>query len=472
MSNKKIDINEINRIPKDEFSKMLNSWMENEGVKKSIEGELRQSLIKKFIDGTALGKKMDQIGKKKKSFDPKNTVLTSMEAEHLYCNKLFFSLSVFSTENQQTIPDFECDNFRFEKKEIQEFLQVLGLMKDDVIVKHIINTYKSHESESLLSILIKALITSHKKSSVESKTTSTQTDDNVKMENEQVMDISQISQRSKTRKKGKSKNHSLVNSAAGAQHFKGSMRKSTKSKGMALIAHSLDLMSQNINVITNKLEDYHKTPSHDDSKSIILETVGMIMHQLNGCVKNFERLCGDIKAINDDKLTKNYDEWMDDLKHSENGKKFLKKFSKSFTKILDEERSKIKKEYQLKFEKDKRKLTKFYQASSRFKEKIFVPPAESKLTKDINEIYESTVLRLKNIEHENAIFEKSLKLDINAALQRKEDLKPEITQRRKVDDLDLNKCRQIRSKESSSINTNPHSYSSASFEDIISETNI
>lgn len=463
----KIDINEINRIPKDEFSKMLNSWMDNEGVKKSIEGELRQSLIQKFIDNTALGKKMDQIGKKHISFDPKNTVLSSMEAEHLYCNKLFFTLSVFSTENKQTIPDFECDNFRYDRREIEDFLQVLGLMKDDFLVKHIVNMYSSHETESLLSILIKALVTSHKKNSVESKTTITQTD-NVGMVNEQVMDTSQVSQRAKTRKKGK--NHSLA-AAAGAQDFKGSMRKSIKSKGMGLIARSLDLMSQNINVITNKLEDYHKTPSHDDSKSIILETVGIIMHQLNGCVNNFEKLCGDIKAINDDKFPKNYDEWIDELKHSENGKKFLKKFSKSFKKILDEERSTIKQACQQKFEKDKRKLAKFYHSVSRFKTEI-APPAESKLTKDINAIYESTVLKLKNIEHENAIFEKSLKLDINAAQQRKEDLKPEITQRRKVDDLDLNKCRQIRSKESSSINTNPHSYSSASFEDIISETNI
>lgn len=463
-------MNEINKIPKDEFSKMLHSWMENEEVKKAIEGQVRQSLIQKFIDMTALGKKMDQLEKRKKSFDPRTTILTSMEAEHLYCNKLFFTLSVFSTETQQPIPDFESENFRFEKREIQEYLQVLGLMKDDYLVKHIVNIYNSHTHESLLLILIKSLIASHKRVSVESKTTSTQTDEN--NEKIQDMDISQISQRS-TRSRKKAKNHSLVSAtAASSTTIRNNKGKSKKSKGIALIANSLDLMSQNINVITNKLEDFQKSPSHDDSKSIILETVGVIMHQLNGCVTNFERLCDDIKAINDDKQSKkDYDEWISDLKHSENGKKFLKKFSKSFTKLLDEERLKIRKEYQLKFERDKRKLAKFYNTSSKFKN-IPSTAVDSKLSKDINEIFESTALKLKNIEHETEAFEKSVKLDIYAARQRQEDLKPEITQCRKVDDLDLNKCRQIHSKESSSINTNPHSYSSASFEDIISETNI
>lgn len=449
----KIDINEINKIPRDEFTIMLQNWMENEDVKKACEGQLRNNLIQQFLSKTALGNKM-----KKTNFDPKSQVMNSIEAEHLYSNKYYFTLSVFSTESQQQIPNFENETFRFEKQEIKEFLSILGLMKDDSLVKHIINIYNSSGSQSLLSILIKQLISSHRKVAVECRTTSTQTDFIIQEaendENAKIVDLSQISCRSKS-KRSKRKNHSLATPTKAPAYSENKMRKSKKSKGVSKIAESLDLMSQNINLITNKLEDFRKSPSHDDSKSIIVDTVGTIMQQLNGCVKNFERLCDDIKAINDAKLTKNYDEWIDDMKHSENGRKFLKKFTKSFTRILDEERTKIKKDYQRKFEKERRKLARFHQMSSK---KSNQP--ESKISKDINEIYESTVLKLKCIEDENKIFEKSLHIGTET---KKKISKPEGTQ--KVEDLNLNKCRQIHSKESSSINTNPDSYSSV-FEDI------
>jgi hypothetical protein len=455
----KIDINEINRIPKDEFTIMLKNWMEDETVKKACEGQLRNNLIQQFLSKTALGNKM-----KKTNFDPKSQVMNSMEAEHLYCNKYYFTLSVFSTESQQQIPNFEGgEKFRFEKHEIKEFLNILGFMKDDAVVKHIINIYNSSGSQSLLSILIKQLISSHKKVAVECRTTATQTEfvieEAEKDDNAKIVDLSQISCRSKSRR-SKRKNHSLATPTT-IPPTAVTPRKSKKSKGVSKIAQSLDLMSQNINLITNKLEDFQKSPSHDDSKSIIVGTVGTIMQQLNGCVKNFERLCDDIKALNDVKLPKNYDEWCDDMKHSENGRKFLKKFTKSFTRIIEEERAKIKKDYQRKFEKEKRKLARFHQMSSK---KLNQP--ESKISKDIHEIYESTVLKLKYIEDENKIFEKKIGVDENT-------LKPEGIQKKveSMENLDMNKCRQIHSKESSSINTNPHSYSSASFEDI-SEVNI
>lgn len=467
----KIDINEINRIPKDEFTEMLQYWVDDEDVRKACEGQLRNQLIHRFLNKTALGKKMEI--EKKKTFDPKSQVMSSLEAEHLYCNKYYFTLSVFSTENEK-IPNFESENFRFEKNEVKELLKILGLMKDDAMVKHIINIYHSSESDSLLSILIKQLISWRKKVAVEYVTTSTQTDfisgeAEDEDDNAKNMDLSQISCRSKL-KRSKRKNHSLATPtvllASNTTHIS---RKRKKSKGVSKITQSLDLMSHNISVITNKLEDFGKSSSHgDDSKSIIIGTVGTIMQQLSETVKNFERLCDDIKTINDTKLQKNYDEWLDDMKHSENGRKFMKKFTKSFTQILEEERVKIKKDYHRKFEKERRKLAKFHQMSS--SAKLRESSVDTKIPNDINEIYKSTVLKLKNIEMENENYEKSLNIDTGVKkIQNRKNLKLEGIH--KVQDLDLNKCRQIHPKESSSINTNPNSYSSDSFEDM-SEANI
>ena len=454
----KIDINEINRIPKDEFAMMLQNWMEDEEIRKACEGQLRNNLIHQFINKTALGRKMENNNKK--TFEPKNQAMNTIEAEHLYCNKCFLTLSVLSTEKQ--IPNFENEKFRFDKHEIKELLNILGLMKDDSVVKHITNIYESSRSESLLSILIKQLISSHKRISVECRTVSTQTEEVEENDDAKIIDLSQTSCRSKARK-SKRKNHSLAAPAISECRLK----KAKKSKGVSRIAKNLDSMSQNINLITNKLEDFRKSSSHDDSKSIIA-TVGTIMLQLNDCVKNFERLCDDIKTINDAKLPKNYDEWIVDMKHSENGRKFLKKFTKSFKRILSEERAKMRKECQRKFDKEKRKLARFHQLSSAIKSEN-VP--ESNFSKDINKIYESTVIKLKNIEKENEIFEQSIHANKNVktSKRRKENLKREGIQ--VEEKTDMNKCRQIHSKESSSITTNPqHSYST-SFEDM-SETNI
>lgn len=317
------------------------------------------------------------------------------------------------------------------------------MTKTDKITRKILNVYKSSD-ESLLSVLLKELIKSH--NLTETRSVVTQTEPT----NQHSLDLSIISSRSKP-KRSKRKNHGLVN-----KEFK--MRKPRRVKEVTAIAQNLEKMSSNISVITSKLDDFKRNPSRDESQSIIGH-VGTIMHQLNGCISNFESLCRDIKQVNETR-NRNYDEWMDDLQNSENGRRFLKKLQKSFSRVMDEEKSKLKNEFRKKLEREKSKLSRIRLSAIKNIDKKPDNYSET-ITKEINEIFTSTCMMIKNVETENELFEKALEADV--ARRRTESSQKAsnvIAAKAQQPKINLNERRQIHSKESSS---DPR-YSSTSFE--------
>lgn len=372
-------------------------------------------------------------------------------------------MSVFITETRHTalLPSFEKESrFRFEKSEIQELVEMLGkfveysrlklsllssltgILKTDKITRRILNIYKS-SNDSLLSILLKELVSSH--NSVETRNFATQTEINLQP---QSLDLSVISSKSKSKRSKRRKNHGLVN-----QEFKA--KKPKKLKDVAVIAQNLEKMSNNISVITSKLDDFKRNPSQDESKTIIGH-VGTIMNTLNGCIGNFETLCRDIKKINDTR-SRNYDEWMDDLQNSDNGRRFVRKLQKSFSRVMNEEKSKLQKDFRRKLEREKTKLSKLHRANV-----VAKKPEPTKedyfdtIGKEINEIFQNTCLTIKNIEKESELFEASLEMEAKRSDVKAATVRPQVN-------LNLDECRQIHSRGSSSIKTDP-SYNTQSFD--------
>lgn len=321
------------------------------------------------------------------------------------------------------------------------FIYFPGIAKTDKITRRILNTYKTSH-ESLLSILLKELVSSH--NSVETRNFATQTEEAARL---LPLDLSVVSSKSKS-KKSKRKNHGIVN-----QEFK--LRRPKKLKEVNVIAENLERMSSNISVITKKLDDFKRDPSQDESKSIIGH-VGQIMSTLNGCIGNFETLCRDIKKMNETR-NRNYDEWMDDLKNSENGRKFLKKLQKSFSRVVNDEKSKLEKDFRRKLEREKSKLSKLYRSLKK--------PDQPKddyfetIGKEITEMFQSTCVEIKNIERESELLELSLEKKTNKA--KKNDAKAAMDLPKA--NLNLNKCQRIHSDGSSSIKSDPR-YSSESFD--------
>lgn len=328
-----------------------------------------------------------------------------------------------------------------------------GLARSDKLTRRILNIYKT-SNESLLNVVLKELIRS--RNSTETRDFATQTEPS---QPSPSLEVSLISSKSKT-KRSKRKSRAVV-----SQEFK--LKKPKKLKEVTLITQNLEKMSSNISVITTKLDDFRRNPSQDESKTIIGH-VGTIMNQLNGCISNFESLCRDIKQINETR-SRNYDEWMDDLQNSDNGRRFLRKLQKSFSRVMSEEKSKIQRDFRKKFEREKSKLAKYHKSSTntlKVSDKVAGNSAEN-ITKEIKGIFESTCNMIRNVEKENELFEKSLEIEYQTLPTAKVSNpinKPKDISEKK---LNLNARRQIHSAEGSS----DPSYGSKSFEEDASDAN-
>lgn len=315
------------------------------------------------------------------------------------------------------------------------------MSKTDKITRRILDSYEN-SNDSLLSVLIKELVKSH---CSEPKDIATQTEAN----DQPHPDDSLISTKS-NKKRNKKRNHGLIN-----QDFKAKKSKKLKEVGVGVIAHSLEKMSSNISVITKKLDDFKSNPSQDESKSIVGH-VGQIMTTLSGCIGNFEVLCRDIKQISETR-NKSFDEWMDDLKNSENGRRFLKKLQKSFARVVNDEKLKMEKNFRQKLEREKTKLSKFYRSKK-------PAPANdddyfNTIGKEINEIFQSTCVEIKSIEKESELLQLSLEMKANKA--KRSDLRAKAEP---PNVLNLDECQRIHSDGSdSSIKSDPY-YSSESFD--------
>lgn len=123
----KLNLDEIRKIPKEEFKQILQNWMKENKLHQEFSKRLRKQIFSDFQQ-TELGKRIE-IANEKYIFNCKDFVLDALQAEHLYNQKNFYSLSVFITEckNQQVLPNFESeDHYRFQKNDIQEMFNMMG----------------------------------------------------------------------------------------------------------------------------------------------------------------------------------------------------------------------------------------------------------------------------------------------------------------------------------------------------------
>lgn len=324
------------------------------------------------------------------------------------------------------------------------------MAKTDKTSHRIQNVYKT-SNNSLLSVVLRELVNAH--NSIETMSVGIQT------EPEQLpSDVTVVSLKSRPKKSRRGKNHGLVTS-----EFKS--RKPKKVKEVTVIAQNLEKMSCNIGLITNKLDDLKRNPSSDESKSIIGH-VGNIMNQLNGCISNFESICQDIKQINETRI-RSYDEWMDDLRNSENGRRFLRKLQKSFSRVLNEEKTKVKSDCRKKLERDKSKLEKLYRRKSAKHNEVKAVDFPHPIIKEIDEIVQSTCLKIHSIERQDEIFLKSLNLDLISRKTHEQANPPAKFPATKLTALphtlkpvDLNKCRKLYSETSSDSTYNSEPFES------------
>lgn len=123
----KVNLDAIKNIPAEEFKEILQSWMDQKEITQTMQLKLRKQLVNNF-QKTELAKRLEAENQKH-VFSSKEYVIDTLQAEHLYHHNNHFTLSVFVTETRHStlLPNFEKENiFRFEKKQIQDLIEMLG----------------------------------------------------------------------------------------------------------------------------------------------------------------------------------------------------------------------------------------------------------------------------------------------------------------------------------------------------------
>lgn len=330
---------------------------------------------------------------------------------------------------------------------------LLGIAKADPITDKISVAYET-KSESLLSVLLKILVESHINKSNERRNIATQSEINQDESADRLIPVTTVKSSTSPTPKART-NRSLY-----TRDYKASkaMMKPKRPKELMMIVTTLESMSRSINLISEKLDDCKESAPAVESQSTIVGCVGTIMTQLTSVIGNFESLCKDIKHANESKDEKNFENWMEDLQSSDNGRRLVRKLQKTFAKVVDDEKIKMKRDYQVRLDRERNKLSKYY---SRAKKKvnnddIDIKELSAKITKEIGEIYESTCLKLKDIDKEENEFLKSLEKDKKTPAFTVEKLK--------IDETNLDDCQQIHSTDDESSIKSTEGYTSTDFE--------
>ena len=126
-----MNLEEIKRIPKEEFSEILKNWMDQKDVTQKLQRKLRKQLFNDF-QKTSLGQKIEYENKRFQ-FNTRDNVLDILQSEHFYNQNHHFTLSIWYSESKysKSFPNYESEErFRFDKHQINELFTNLGNLKE------------------------------------------------------------------------------------------------------------------------------------------------------------------------------------------------------------------------------------------------------------------------------------------------------------------------------------------------------
>lgn len=406
-ASEKINLSEIANISEDEFKKQLLAWIDDRGVSRALQSKLRAELFEHF-NRTQLGRQIAVQHQKSHriQLSPLVLVLNTLVAEFLYVENCHFTLSVFSAEvpYKNTLPDFEAATttnkqkpFRLAETELKDIFEAIGM--NETSSKTIQKFYTSNDctggdrnnaiGKSLLYCIFKILFTG-----TEVNATKTRTKNGTKeVKNGSIISVDtksseKCSHCSNGQKKFKKYQISsryfkylnryldilservrdMSKTLAEINTENPSKRKSNAEASVALesnLKRTLDKVIENVNQLTKskrkskKLQDF-------------LHSIDRLSSNLEMCASNMERLivtvtneCGDLKRSpavlerKENHIDVDYCTWLQELKTSENGRRFVARLESSLQKTLAKEQESIEKIYEEKM-KNYRMLMKLH----------------------------------------------------------------------------------------------------------------
>ncbi|XP_055599268.1 centriole and centriolar satellite protein OFD1 [Uranotaenia lowii] len=328
---------DLDQISNAEFREQIKNWIEDQGIHANLQLQMKKDLIDQ-ISRTALGRKIALKLQTQQGIvlSPLVLVLNTLVAEFLYTQNCHFSLSVFSNEVpfKNTLPDFARsgpngdERFRLSHVELKEIFEALGLEHYGGLVEKY-EGGKAPDGRSLLYVIVKSLLSSVK--SYEEKLKKLKQEEVNRKENETALDGLEIG-----------KLHRNVEKLL---------------QRVRIVGRSMERVEK---LQPNESNDQGK--QENNSWKECTENVGKMISRMEVCSKRFEDLLGKIQEQLDQNRNvvgtekkevmnpeaKSYTDFLNELKSTQHGKKYVAKLQKQILKLMEKEKTLIEAKYRKK----------------------------------------------------------------------------------------------------------------------------
>ncbi|EAT35509.1 AAEL012332-PA [Aedes aegypti] len=330
------DFMDPENITNSEFRQQIKNWIEEQGIHANLQLQMKKDLIDQ-ISRTAMGRKISLKMQTHQGIvlSPLVLVLNTLVAEFLYAQNCHFSLSVFSNEVpfKNTLPDFgKSKHFRLNRMELKEIFEALGVEHFSGLVEKYEAKMSKDGGKSLLYIIVKSLLAS------------------VKAYDEKFKRIKKEESERETTK-------NLVD-----ELDMGKLHKNVEKllQRMKLVGRSIE-----------RVEELHREGNRDEEESTSLklctESVTRMVSRLEVYSKTLEDLIvklqiqtekGEVASATkveeptkpvELKEQKSYTDFLNELKSTEHGQKYVAKLQKQVLKMLDKEKTQLEAKYERKF---------------------------------------------------------------------------------------------------------------------------
>lgn len=395
----KVNLNDIVNISDEEFKNQIAAWIDEHGVSQMLQSKLRADLFEQF-NRTNLGRKMAAQHQQSHRIvlSPLILVLNTLVAEFLYGENCHFTLSVFSSEvpYKNTLPNFEetprRQLFRFTDTELDDIFEAVGLAKqnEDNVREFYLNCVASGQSDglnkSLLYCIFKLMISQADAGGLnQSKNKSTNTKQN--LSSTPIASSSSQSSLILNSSKIRQKCSGCLSSRAKNEKFE------VSSRYFKYLNRYLDILSERVREMSKSLADKQmekksKTDSSAQESSLkkdlhqiieqlnqltkskqknkrfqdILNSIERLSASLEKCSGNMENLLTAntskpspiepvatkiVENTKQDRLSEmDYVTWLNELKISEHGRRFIDRLEVSLQKTMEKERENLEKLYE------------------------------------------------------------------------------------------------------------------------------
>ncbi|XP_050090270.1 uncharacterized protein LOC126574244 [Anopheles aquasalis] len=351
-------LGEIEDIDSGELKDQLKRWIEEEGIEANIQLQMKKNLIDK-MSRTTLGRKIALKLQTQHGIvlSPLVLVLNTLVAEFLYTQNCHFSLSIFTNEIpfKNTLPDFtRSPKFRLDRTELGEIFEALGIDHYGGLMAKYEKQGSHHNSQSLLYIVFKSILSSVKAQEV-------------KLRRLQRVERQKTNARTLLKRFEIKKLHCNVEKLLHRVKLVGkgiAQLEQSHRNGAADPSNPTGIPSApNGGATTSKREE------ETLSLQMCSENVSRLVVRLESCTKMFEQLLSSLRVGSKHdapaaksaetaaaapcscrESKKSYTDFLQELKSTEHGKRYVAKLQKQVMKLLDKEKKQVQERYSKKLQ--------------------------------------------------------------------------------------------------------------------------